>query len=201
MLHVWFLDHPLGPYADAMIFPDKGSQWNLTRLHPMIVHFTLALCVVAVLLDVIGKALRRPQLHSAAFINLLLAGVSAVATVAAGMAAEVRLLISHDAHAMLDTHKLFGFSAASAILLLVAWRSLGRRAESGAPGMMYLCAGVLTAALSLGAGYVGSELVYTRGVAVEAIDRMALERHERLVFEEELGRRPAPAADHTGHGR
>jgi uncharacterized membrane protein len=201
MLHVWFIDHPLGPYADAMVFPDKKSPWNLTLLHPMTVHFTLALFIICVLLDVVGKATQRAQLHAASFINLALAALFAVATIAAGMAAEVRLLISHEVHEVLDTHKLLGFSAFAGILLLLVWRLTQRGAFPTRHGVAYLLAGMLTAALSTAAGYFGSELVYVHGVAVQAIDRLALERHERDVFDEELGRKSTqPTSDRHIHG-
>jgi uncharacterized membrane protein len=179
-----------------MLFPDGNAEWNITLLHPMTVHFTLALFIVAVLLDVLGKATKRSQLHTAAFINLVLAGLFAVATVAAGMAAEVRLLISHPVHQVLDTHKLLGFSAFGGIVLLLGWRLAHRGAFPQRHAVPYLAAGILTAGLATGAGYFGSELVYMHGVAVQAVDRLALERHERMVFEEELGRpstEPMPA--------
>ena len=199
MLHVWFVDHPLGPYADAMIFPDATSVFTLTLLHPAAVHFTLALFLAAVALDVSGKVLRRPQLHTVAFANLMLAALSAVVTVAAGMAAEVQLLISHDVHQVLDTHKLFGFASLGGILLVAAWRVWGKGQFPDRLAWPYLGIGTLTAALAIGAGYYGSELVYVHGVAVQAVDRLALERYQRAVFEDELGEAPQPASHEHVH--
>src|SRR4029078_10659756 len=91
MLHVWFVDNPLGPYADAMLFPDSWTVVEPTMIHPMVVHFAIALVLVAVFLDLLGVVARRPSLHGAAFINLIGAGVFSIAAVAAGMVAEVRL--------------------------------------------------------------------------------------------------------------
>jgi uncharacterized membrane protein len=200
MLHVWFIDHPLGPFADAMLFPDNASVVDPTLVHPMMVHFAIALLFVAVTLDIAGKIASRPSLHQAAFINLALAGVFAVATVAAGMLAEVRLLISHETHQVLDTHKLLGFSALGGILLLLAWRLAQRGRFPSRGGLMYLAAGLLVAGLTGGAGYFGSELVYVNGVAVQAIDRHALERHERAVMSQRPNP-PAPAPDKHVHGQ
>ena len=55
MLHVWFVDHPLGPFADAMLFPDSLSVVDPTLIHPMVVHFAVALLIVAVFLDLYGN--------------------------------------------------------------------------------------------------------------------------------------------------
>lgn len=192
MLHVWFIDHPLGPYADAMLFPDSASVVTPTLIHPMVVHFAIALLIVAVFLDLLGKVANQPSLHSAAFVNLALGGVFAIAAVAAGMLAEVRLLITPAVHQVLDTHKLLGFSACGGIVLLLAWRLFERGRFPRRGGLAYLAAGLAVAGLVGGAGYFGSKLVYVNGVAVQAIDREALERHERVVFG------GAPAADAPG---
>jgi uncharacterized membrane protein len=181
MLHVWFVDHPLGPFADAMLFPDDPSAVDPTLIHPMLVHFAIALLMVAVALDVLGKATGRETLHAAAFINLVIAGAFSVATIAAGMLSEVRLLIASDVHEVLDTHKLLGFLACGGIVALLAWRLGHRGAFPARGGLLYLAAGLLVAGITGAAGYFGSHLVYVNGVAVQAIDRQALERLERAI--------------------
>ncbi len=182
MLHVWFVDHPLGPFASAMLFPDSTSAFDITLLHPAAVHFAVALLIIAVLLDVLGAVFRKPALHSAAFFNLLFAGLFSVVTVGAGMAAEIRLLISPETHQILDTHKLLGFSTLGGVMLLLVWR-LGLRGRfPRRAAIVYLAAAITTAGLATATGYFGAELVYVRGVAVQAIDRIALERLERSVF-------------------
>jgi uncharacterized membrane protein len=200
MLHVWFVEHPLGPFADAMLFPDNASVIDPTLVHPMVVHFAIALLFIAVTLDLAGRIAGKPALHQAAFINLAFAAVFAVATIAAGMLAEVRLLISHETHQILDTHKLLGFSALGGVLLLLAWRLAARGKFPSRGGVIYLAAGVIVCALIGGAGYFGSELVYVNGVAVQAIDRQALERHERAIFSQKPPTPTAPAHEHM-HGQ
>jgi uncharacterized membrane protein len=199
MLHVFFIDHPLGPYADAMVFPDGAGGLSVTHIHPIAVHFTIALVVVAVLLDLLGRLTKSPTLHSVAFVNLLIAALSSAVTIGAGMAAEVRLLVSHDVHAVLDTHKLLGFSAFGGILALAAWR-LASRGRFPRLGAMYLAGGLATAGAVLAAGYVGAQLVYDHGLAVQAIDRQALERYEKGVYGGE-GPASADATMHTNHGQ
>jgi uncharacterized membrane protein len=203
MLHVWFVDHPLGPYADAMLFPDDSGGWDVTLLHPAAVHFAVALLVVAVLLDLLGKIFGRAAFHSAAFVNLTFAAFFAVVTVAAGMAAEVRLLISHDVHQVLDTHKLLGFSTCAAVVVLLGWRLALRGAFPIRSSILYLVFAIGTAGLATAASAFGAELVYVHGVAVKAIDRFALQRLERTVFGDPDGTEgtaaPPPGASAHGH--
>ena len=52
-----------------------------------------------------------------------------------------------------------------------------------------------------GAGYFGSELVYVNGIAVQAIDRLALERHERVVFGQQPAAQIAPPPHEHVHGQ
>jgi len=199
MLHVWFVDHPLGPYADAMLFPDSSTILDPTLIHPMVVHFAIALLLVAVVLDLAGTITAAPSLHTTAFINLIGAGVFSVATIAAGMLAEVRLLIAPDVHEILDTHKLLGFSACAGIVLLLAWRTAHRGSLPRRGGRAYLAASVLVAVVIGAAGYLGSQLVYGHGLAVNAIDRQALDRLERAVERgaSDAGSTVAPAKTHV----
>jgi len=109
---------------------------------------------------------------------------------------------------VLDTHKLLGFSGFAGILLLAAWR-LAARGRFPRFGAIYLAAGLATTGAVLGAGYIGAQLVYDRGLAVQAIDRQALERYERGVYGGEgplATGAPAPATGepatmHMHHGQ
>ncbi len=193
MLHVWFVDHPLGPYADAMLFPDSTTVLDATLIHPMVVHFAIALFIIAVVLDLGGRMASSDALHRAAFTNLVFAALFAVATIAAGMLAEVRLLIAPDVHHVLDTHKLLGFSAAAGIVVLLAWRLAYRGALPARGARVYLALSLVVAAAIGTAGYFGSELVYVHGLAVQAIDRDALNRLERGIASRAPASSPSPA--------
>lgn len=193
MLHVYFVDHPLGRFADGMIFPEEKSLSDPTLFHPFLVHFTIALFTVSVLLDLLGKLLGKPGWHQAAWINLVLSGVFAVASVAAGMTAEVHLLINSETHQTLTTHKQLGFAVLGAIAVLVGWRALTRGGFPARAGLLYIALALGSAGLTFWTGFYGAELVYVDGVAVQAIDREALENHKYRVFN--IYRREAAGTD------
>ena len=186
MLHVWFIEHPLGRFADAMVFPDPDGSLDVTSLHPFFVHFTMALFLVAVGLDVAGRWSGNQKYHSAAWINLVLAGGFAAASVAAGMAAEIHLLISPEAHATLTLHKKLGFAVAGCIAALSIWRATSKGRFPARGGLAYLAVALLGSGLTLATGYYGAQMVYSEGVAVKAVDRLALEQHKHRVFNEYL---------------
>jgi uncharacterized membrane protein len=198
MLHVWFVDHPLGPFADVMQFPQDKSMRDWKLLHPLVVHFGLALVIVSVLLDLGAWIARKPALHATAAVNLLIGAIAVIAAVATGMMAEVQLTISHEVHQVLDTHKLLAFCALAGVVVLTGWRLRlgGRFPHRGA--VMYLALGLLTATLTAAAGHRGAEMVFVHGTAVQAIDRFAMERYKRSVYRGQTI--PATSAVTTTHG-
>jgi uncharacterized membrane protein len=157
-------------------------MWDSKLVHPMVVHFAIALFIVAALLDVVGRLTGWRRFHEVAFANLLLAVPAALAAVAAGMWAEVSLLLNHDVHQVLDQHKMLGFTALAAIIALAAWRVAAKGVLPARGGWLYLTAAVATAVVIGVAGHRGSELVYVHGTAVQAVDRFALERYERALY-------------------
>jgi uncharacterized membrane protein len=216
MLHVWFVDHPLGRFTEMNFIPARiPNEWfDRSLLHPIVVHFGIALFVVAILLDAAAMAARRPAWHHAAWLNLVLAAGAAIAAVAAGMESEIALNPTHALHATLDVHKTLAYSSLGVILVLAAWRYALR---GGFPrrGAALLYAVVSLAGLGVmgGAGYYGGELVYEHGAGVRAIDQFARQRYFDQVREfyrrdpnqimNGGGGAPAPASapavDDSGH--
>jgi uncharacterized membrane protein len=197
MMHVWLLDHRLGPFAHNMLFPDTEAGFDLTNVHPIFVHFTVALFTIALLLDVLGVAARRESFHSAAWINLVLAAIFGVGTVVFGLVAETQVMIDHEDHMTLTRHKQIGFAVLAVIFVLVFWRL---RTRGAFPGKAALAATTLGVGLMWVGAHYGGQLVYGEGIAVKAVDRNPFELHKRWVFDEVLGRdgTAPPAMDHQG---
>jgi uncharacterized membrane protein len=201
MLHVWFADHPLGRFTEMSLIPDYrlDDRFDPARLHPMAVHFAIALFAIAIVLDFVALVSRNERFHWAAWVNLGLAAVATIAAVFAGVTAELSLRPTHATHATLDLHKLFGFSALGIVLVLTGWRYVLR-------GHYPARAAVLYAALSLsgliaigGTGYYGGELVYDHGAGVRALDTFARERYWRQIREVYQPRTTPVRDEHSGH--
>jgi uncharacterized membrane protein len=135
MLHVYLIEHPLGTFADAMVFSNGNARFSIAWVHPILVHFTIALLLLAVVLDVIGWLARREFLHRVAFVNLAVVAVITLGTMAAGMAAEMNVQMTESDHATLHTHKYFAFSVVAVVIVLALWRSAlgGRFPRRAAP--------------------------------------------------------------------
>lgn len=196
MLHVWFIDHPLGRFTEMKIVSEfwQESDFDVRHLHPIFVHFTIALIVVFVLLDFIGLFTRNPAYHFAAWINLIIAAIFTVATVAAGMAAEVMLKPSVAAHDTLDVHRTLAFAVSGVLALLLIWRIAlrGRFPKKG--GAIYGAMGILAIALTAGTGYYGGEMVYQYGAGVRIIDDFARRNYWEKV-KRDYSKPPEPASE------
>jgi uncharacterized membrane protein len=216
MFHVWFIDHPLGRFTEMKIVPEYTDDrgFDVARLHPISVHFAIALFLIAVAFDVAGVVGRKPEYHWAAWLNLALAAVAVVTAVAAGMTAEIALKPTHEAHRTLDVHKQFGLASLAVVGVLAGWRYALRGRFPQKAAAVYLLLSVSGAAMIGAAGYYGGEMVYTHGAGVTAIDRFARDRYWQAVRDvyrrpiggpfDLAGEEPPPAAPprppaHAGH--
>ena len=207
MFHVWFIDHPLGRFTEMNVVPEywQDNRFDVKRIHPITVHFAIALFVMAALLDVAGAITRKQELHRFSWITLVCAAVAATAAVTAGLSAELALKPTHEAHQTLDLHRTLGFASLGGILLLATWRyTLRGGFPQRSAALVYLLLSAASVGAVGGAGYYGGEMVYTHGAAVRAVDQFARDRHWRQV--KEIYRAPdpsdaggAPSNRHHGH--
>jgi uncharacterized membrane protein len=154
-------------------------------LHPISVHFAIALFLVAVLLDLVAVAVRRPHLHQVAYVNLGLALLATADAVVLGMSAEITLKPTHETHATLDLHKQLAFASLAGITILGLWRYAlrgGFPANRGAAAI-YVLVSLAGAAAIGGAGYYGGHMVYEQGAGVRAIDTFTRDRYWKLARE------------------
>lgn len=136
-------------------------------LHPMVVHFPLALLAFGFCLDVAGRVARRPW-HRPGYALLLAGTAGAMAAVITGNLAAADLRGSVHAEAI-QQHEDY----ATLALLLYLAAALGRlpgflRGEAVlAPA--WLVAGAVALGLLWAAGLQGGALVYERGIGVRGL--------------------------------
>ena len=153
-----------------------------THLHPLIVHFPIALLLVAPLLVLLGLLwpAQRTGIHAAALILLLLGTSLAVLAVSTGMAAagaagrnpELRLALdSHEALAKQAAILYAGLSMAFIVLQL-----LSKQRRQGPSPRWLIVVHLLWLAVSLGAslllirtGHLGGRMVHELGFHAKAV--------------------------------
>lgn len=135
------------------------------HLHPLVVHFPIALFISAVGLETAGLLLKKESLRRVAFCNYLLAIPFSVLAAGTGwMETEHHHLINHP---ILNVHRLLGLSATalavtSAIVLAVLKKRKSRWFE-----ILFLLSLFLIATEVAVGGYYGGRMVYEYGIGVE----------------------------------
>lgn len=169
------------------------------NIHPLLVHFAIALTMTAALAYVltwIPAASRwRASLTPAADWMLAFAAVAVVATVAAGF--QAYYAVAHDApsHAAMTTHRNWAVPTGAAILALAVWRWFGRTSP---PSVLFATLIVAGAVLIAVTGWWGGKLVFAHGLGVASLPQAEEAGHDHehgaQAEHEEGAAQPTPAA-------
>ncbi|MBI3320877.1 MAG: DUF2231 domain-containing protein [Candidatus Omnitrophica bacterium] len=136
----------------------------MESIHPMVVHFPIALVLTAVGLDLAAVILRRPTLHRLALWNLGLGTLGAAAAVLTGLQAEDVAKHSFEIWRIMELHKRLGITTLILGLMIVGWRVRARDQMRPRRRAVTLAVMLMMAStLGLGA-YLGGRMVYEFGV-------------------------------------
>jgi uncharacterized membrane protein len=140
---------------------------SLGELHPFIIHFTVALLLVAATCDMLGLLLRRETLLQAGRWNTLIGAGFAILGALSGFAAE-KSLGGHSSAgaALLELHRGLGIVIAIVWVPVGAWRAGSKMALPLRLRTLYLTAAFTGAALVLVESVLGTALVYRHGVGL-----------------------------------
>ena len=136
----------------------------MESVHPLVVHFPIALLLTALGVDSLALILKRPALHRVALWNLVLGTMGAGVAVASGLQAESIARHSFEIWQVMELHERLGITTLilgvmACALRLKARDQLSPRARALAFTLMLAMAGTV----SVGA-YLGGRLVYEFGV-------------------------------------
>lgn len=140
----------------------------MTNIHPLIVHFPIALIIVVFILDLLGAMSKRKSLVSAANILSIFAALGAVAAVITGLIAEESVWQTNEAHGLIELHETIGFAVLGAALVSLIFRPAIKKKKSKGSLLWIAVIISLAAAILVGyEGYLGGEIVYRHGAGVE----------------------------------
>ena len=136
----------------------------MESIHPILVHFPLALLMASFLVEGLALILRRPALHVVSLWNLGLGVLGAVGAVLSGRQAMAMAKHSMEIYEVMAIHERVGYLVLLGGVLILAWRlflrdSGGRLAQWAA----WLLLGLLCAGMAYGA-HLGGRMVYEFGV-------------------------------------
>lgn len=134
-------------------------------LHPVFVHFSVALTVVSLLFEILALVWPAAALGPSGLYSLAAATVCTLPTLVTGALSRRHLPLEEGpARAWLRTHMALGPLFFGLLLVLLVWRITLWQHHAMTVGYLALLA--LAVVLLLIQGYIGGELVYRHGLAV-----------------------------------
>jgi uncharacterized membrane protein len=139
---------------------------DLLPLHPMLVHFPIALLFTSVLFDAAGAWFKRDSFRESAVWLLFLGLLGGIAAAIAGDWAEEAAEKAGIAESMIETHETLAFITLGIFGMLLLGRLVLRNQFTPKTLFLYF----LLAAIGLGTlsatGHYGGSLVYEQGAGV-----------------------------------
>ncbi len=137
-------------------------------MHPLVVHFVVALPFIIILLELINLFAKKRSIGVISFVLLLLLSGIIYAALLTGLAdaKAIETTLGADAKALLTQHKLYGVYLFYASILLVIFKLLAVMIRGTATRVLMLILLILFAAGTLATAKRGGELVYHYGAHV-----------------------------------
>jgi uncharacterized membrane protein len=142
---------------------------NPSHWHPMMVHFPLALTLIAMLCFACARLPRLRPLHAslatAGSWNLVLGGAGVLITLVTGLVAVLHLQLADGAQYSVSRHVIWAICSSQLIALLALWRGLASPLAAP-PGWLFLTLLFIACGGLIVTGYYGGENVYHYALGV-----------------------------------
>lgn len=133
-------------------------------IHPIVVHFVIAMVLFAFFCDVVGYLTRNSRLYEVSWWNMFFATISIFIAVIFG---QIEAGLSQPYNAVvpaLNLHTLLGWSLTGIVAALTGWRYVIRSRDPKQLPIPFLGAGLLLTLLVLFQTYLGDKLVWVYGL-------------------------------------
>lgn len=142
---------------------DHNLPW-MDTLHPIVVHFVIAMGLISFVFDLVGMIFKKPALYEVSFWNLLFATVAIFVAIIFGQV-EAGLADPYGAsREILNLHSTIGWSLAGVLSLLSGWRYGIRSQDPQQLPFPFLLAGAGLSVLIVVQVMLGNQLIWVYGL-------------------------------------
>jgi uncharacterized membrane protein len=146
----------------------KGLPY-IDPLHPVVVHFVIAMVLFSFCCDLIGYFTHHHKLFEVSFWNLVVASVAIFVAVILGQFEAGLANIYTAAQPTLNLHTITGWLLAGILVVVTAWRLIIRTHSSLKIPAMYLGTSTCLSILVFFQMMLGSRLVWIYGLHVQPV--------------------------------
>ncbi|NJL11490.1 MAG: DUF2231 domain-containing protein [Calothrix sp. SM1_7_51] len=148
-------------------------------IHPIVVHFVIAMVLFAVVCDIVGYFTKNSRLYEVSWWNMFFATISIFIAIIFGQV-EAGLALAYEAvQPVLSLHTLLGWSLSGIIAAITGWRYIIRLRDPQKLPVPYILAGLVLSVIVCFQIYLGDKLVWVYGLhsvpVVEAIKQGVLQ--------------------------
>lgn len=134
--------------------------------HPLLVHFPIALCIVAVVCELLSYFFKSQWLGIVALINGIVAALAAFAAVVTGLFAK-SLVVSGPAVFVAESHETMGYLVLITSLAFAGIKLYAHLKQTDKLLTTAIAVGLLGIVFTIVAAHEGGELVYKYGIGVD----------------------------------
>ena len=155
----------IDPIVSSLLPPlnEKNLPW-IDVIHPIVVHFVIAMALGAVVFDFVGIIFKKPNLFEVSFLNLIVATIAIFIAIVFGQI-EAGLSnpygISRD---VLNYHSTIGWSLAGVLSVITGWRYVSRQSNPQVLSKGFVLIDIVLALLVCMQVYLGDMLVWIYGL-------------------------------------
>lgn len=150
-------------------------------MHPIFVHFTIALTSASLIFDALGFWFGKVSLTAAGGWTLIGSALMTLVTISTGLTSAARAPIEEgEARSFLRAHMTLGLIFYGLLVAITIWRVSLWQSGRAVSWFYLISLGLVTLVMTL-QGYLGGELVYRYGVEVELAHRELPEQDAKSV--------------------
>lgn len=153
----------------------------MPNLHPLIVHFPIALFVVTAVCEFLAYFKKSETLNHTALITAIGAMLGAIAAVGTGLLAESIVPDDAAARAVLESHETLAFFVLGSTIVFVGLKLLTRRLRTERFRIAQLIIGLIGVVFVVLTAHEGGELVFNHAVGVD------ISRQSRVIQTDSAG--------------
>ena len=142
---------------------EKNLPW-VDVIHPIIVHFVIAMTLIAVVFDIIGTFTKRSNLFEVSFLNLIVATIAIFIAIIFGQIEAGLANPYGSSKDILNYHSTIGWSLAAILSIITGWRYVARQNNPNRLSKGFILIDVLLAFLVFAQVYLGDQLVWIYGL-------------------------------------